>query len=225
MHWLEKWLLPPRCVLSGERTEEIDVSDILVQGWRRPVDVCPQCCEPSPEGRVCGACLTAPPAFDRTQVGFYFHHELVDLLYGLKYQNQIVYSRILGTLLAERVHSGEVEALLAVPLYPGRRRQRGYNQAELIAARVARELNLPLMRGTVLRVKDTPSQTHLNAHERRQNLKRAFEGVAESLEGVNRVALVDDVITTGATMQQLSEVLKREFDLEYIEAWAVAKTK
>ncbi|MBN2865902.1 MAG: ComF family protein [Thiotrichales bacterium] len=225
MHWLEKWLIPPRCVITGLPTLERDLSLELVNDWPVPQAVCPQCCEPSALGEVCGACLTQPPAFDRTQVGFYFDKELVDLIHGLKYQNHIAYAQLLGELLAERVSLEGVEALVAVPLFAKRFRDRGYNQAELIAESVAKSLQLPLIKQATQRVKEAPSQTHLSAEQRRKNLKQAFAIHAEKLAGLSHIALIDDVVTTGATMQSLADEIKQQTDVQVVEAWAVAKTK
>lgn len=225
MHWLERWLLPSKCVLSGEDSELMDISERLVESWRVPLEVCPQCCEPSPGGQVCGACLTKPPSFDRTQVGFYFEKELVDLVYGLKYQNRFAFSRILAELLMSRLQDDKVDALVFVPLHVKRRRDRGYNQAELIAQQLAKHFRIPLIGNGVERVMDTPSQTHLDAKQRHRNLKNAFKVDSSAFRGVRRIALVDDVITTGATMLQLSRAIKSHTEIEWVEAWAVAKTK
>ena len=225
MHWLEKWLIPTRCVLTGLPTSERDLSGDLVAKWSRPQAVCPQCCELSALGEVCGACLTHPPAFDRTQVGFYFGQELVELIYGLKYQNQLSYTRLLGELLAERVELAGVEAIIAVPLFSKRFRDRGYNQAELIAQSMAKTLDIPYIYAAATRVKETPTQTHLTAEERRKNLKKAFAVDTEKLAGLSHIAIVDDVITTGATMQSLAQQIKAQTDIYQVEAWSVAKTK
>lgn len=225
MHWLERWLMPPQCVITGLPTLEKDISPSLVEQWKTPQAVCPQCCEPSALGEVCGACLTHPPAFDRTQVGFYFDQALIELIYGLKYQDHLAYGRILGELLAERVDATGVEALVAVPLFPTRLRDRGYNQAEVIAESLAKTLHLPLIKNAVQRIKSTPSQTHLSAEQRQKNLKKAFAVDSEKLAGLTEIALIDDVITTGATMQSLAEVIKAQTEVQTVQAWGVAKTK
>jgi ComF family protein len=225
LHWLENWLLPPRCVLTGEAAQTRDISSKLVEQWPVPYGVCPQCCEPSFESQTCGACLTRPPAFEKTQVGFYFDKELVDLIHGLKYQSNPAYARILGELLAERLSVDNIDAILAVPLFKTRFRSRGFNQAELIAESMTKSLAIPLIKGAISRVKDTPSQTHLNAKQRRKNLKNAFAVKPDKLVGLKSVALLDDVITTGATMQSLAEQIKQQTEITSIQAWAVAKTK
>jgi len=225
MHWLESWLLPPECVLTHQACEHRDISPNLVGSWPVPREVCPQCCEPSKDSKLCGACLAHPPAYSRTQVGFYFDKELVDLIHGLKYQNNIAFARILGELLAERLQATKIEALIAVPLFKTRFRQRGFNQADLIAESLAKKLAIPLVKNAVSRMKDTPTQTHLNAKQRRQNLKNAFVVDASKLAKFKAVALVDDVITTGATMQSLAEKLQEQTAITNIQAWAIAKTK
>ena len=225
MHWLESWFLPPKCVLTGEFTSDKDISPKLVNKWPVPKKVCPQCCEPTSDCLLCGTCLANPPAFERTQVGFYFGDELVDLIHGLKYQSKPAYARVLAELLADKLEVINVDAIVAVPLYVTRFRDRGFNQAELIAESLAKTLHIPLIKQAVSRVKDTPSQTHLNARQRRSNLKNAFEVKADKFEGFKSVALLDDVITTGATMQSLAQKIKKQTSVETIQAWAVAKTK
>lgn len=226
MHWLEKWIMPPTCVITGQASEHLDISQRLVEEWELPVHVCPCCCEPSSLGVLCGACLADPPAFDRTQAGFYFDKELVDLVHGLKYQQQLAYSRILADVLADRLKAESVEALLAVPLHLKRRRGRGYNQAELIAQVLSKRLQIPLLPShAVQRIKDTPSQTHLDARQRRRNLKDAFQVDSRCFEGLQQIALVDDVITTGATMQQLAKSIKAHTEIKLIQAWSICKTK
>ncbi|MDX1351406.1 MAG: ComF family protein [Thiomicrorhabdus sp.] len=225
MHWLESWLLPPKCVLTQQVCDDRDLSIMLSENWPVPVEVCPQCCEPSQGGKMCGACMAHPPAFSRTQVAYYFDKELVDLLHGLKYGNKPAYARILGELLAERVDATSIDAIIGVPLYALRYRERGFNQAQLIAETLAKELDVPLINHAVFRIKDTPTQTHLNAKQRRQNLKKAFTVEADKLQGLKQVALVDDVITTGATMQSLAQTILKDTEIENVQAWALAKTK
>ena len=224
MHGLEKWLLPPRCVLTAEPAENWDLSDAVQAGWRRPKQVCPQCGEWSRDATVCGACRVQPPAFDRTRVAYYFADELVELVHGLKYQGQMAYGRLLGEILASQLGESDVEGLVAVPLHPQRRRERGYNQAQLIAESLSKIVACPVLKGGVKRIRSTPSQTGLSARQRRANLKRAFQVAPNGLSGVRRIALVDDVITTGATMEALASTIKRHTSVDYIEAWAVAKT-
>ncbi len=225
MHWLENWLLPAKCVLTGESGSGVDLAPRLVEALKEPGNVCPQCCEPSLDNRLCGACISTPPAFDRTQVGFYFENEMIELVHALKYGKQAAYGRLLAELMQARLDSSKVSALVAVPIHPLRWRERGFNQAQLIAESLAELFDLPLLTGAVSRVKQTSTQTGLTALQRRTNLQGAFEVNAELLAGYSAIALVDDVITTGATMNSLAARVKREAGMAYIEAWAIAKTK
>ena len=225
MHNLEKWLLPPRCVLTGEPADVTDLSNSIIQAFTRPSQVCPQCCEPSLHSEVCGACLTHPPAFSRTQVGFYFAEPLDKLIYDFKYHQKSSYARLLAELLFSRLHLDNVQALVAIPTHPLRRRTRGYNQAELLALALGTLLKLPVIKQAIIRVKNTPSQTHLTARQRHKNLKNAFHINPERLAGLSHIALVDDVITTGATMQQVAELIHKNTSIKTCQAWSVAKTK
>lgn len=229
MHFFEKWLLPPTCVLTGKPAHHFDLSPALFDSLQAPDEVCPICCEQSRkvggEKRVCGACIVSPPAFCRTQVAFYFEGALSQLVYGLKYHQKPAYARLLAEMTVESFDAAEVQALVPVPLHPLRRRDRGYNQAELIARELGALLEIPVISDGVQRIKDTPSQTHLTAKQRRKNLVNAFEVRAEVFDPFSHIALVDDVVTTGATMQLLASCLQRKSSIKKIQAWAIAKTQ
>lgn len=225
MHSLEKWLLPPRCVLTGELADITDLSSHVIQTLERPNQVCPRCCEPSLQGDLCGACLTQPPDFSRTQVGFYFAEPLDKLIYDFKYHQKPSYARLFAELLVCTLQLDNVEALIAIPTHPLRRRTRGYNQAELLAEALGKLLKLPVIKRAVIRIKHTPSQTHLTSVQRQKNLKNAFQVNPERLTGLSDIALVDDVITTGATMQQVAELIRKNTSVKNCQAWSVAKTK
>jgi|ACQI01.1.fsa_nt_gi ComF family protein len=225
MHWLENWLLPAKCVLSDTPGDGLDLSFETIEALKKPEKVCPQCCEFSEDSSLCGPCIATPPAYDRTQVGFYFEGDLLPLIHGLKYQNRVAYARLLAELLAPKLQNQKVEALIAVPLHIKRWRERGYNQAELIAESLAKELGLPVLKNSVERVKPTPSQTGLSKKLRQHNLAGAFRVNTTELEGYQSIALVDDVITTSSTMNALAKQIKKSSNINYIEAWAIAKTQ
>ncbi len=229
MNLFEKWLLPPTCVLTGDPAENFDLSPLLIEALKRPNEVCPVCCELSlkvgGEKNLCGACMTTSPAFCRTQVGFYFEGALSQLVYGLKYHQKTAYARLLAEMTVESFDAEGVQALVPVPLHPLRRRDRGYNQAELIARELGNLLDIPVISQGIQRIKDTPSQTHLTAKQRRKNLVNAFEVKREVFDSFSHIALVDDVITTGATMQLLASCLQRKSSLKQVQAWAIAKTQ
>lgn len=225
MHWLENWIMPPRCVITGEQGAGLDLSSAVITALKQPKSVCPQCCEFSADGKVCGACIAAPPAFDRTQVGFYFDGELIELVHKLKYGKQMALARLLAELLQSHLQVENIDALVAVPIHNQRWRERGFNQSALIAEQLAKQLNIPFIKHAVSRIKHTPSQTGLSKTQREQNLRGAFAIDANRLLGLQRIAIVDDVITTGSTVEAIAKLIKKQTSINYIEAWAVAKTQ
>lgn len=224
MHWLEKWLFPPTCVITGAPTEQFDLQQTFIDKWQISTESCPRCAESSPHGQICGLCLNSPPAFNRTQVAFKFDTELRDLIHQFKYAQHLHLSRLLAEQLADSLDSQGVEALIPIPLHTSRLRERGYNQALELARIISKQLNIPILHG-LKRQHATPSQTKLNAKQRRQNLKQAFVADARLLNGLKHIALVDDVITTGATMQSATNVLQTHQPGLVVQAWAVAKTQ
>jgi len=140
----------------------------------------------------------------------------------LKYRGARKLGRAFGLLLAARVAPAarEVDAVLPMPLHARRLRERGYNQATEIARAVARLSRLPLLHGA-RRIRASPTQTSLDARERYANCAGAF-AVPARLTG-RRIAIVDDVITTGATVNALAEALLAA-GAARVEAWAVART-
>jgi ComF family protein len=113
-----------------------------------------------------------------------------------------------------------VDAILPVPLHPGRLRQRGFNQALELARPIARQYRLPLLLNHVKRVKNTLEQSSLSGKERKTNLRQAFSLV----KGINypAIAIVDDVMTTGSTVEELSGLLKKN-GVNYVEIWCLAR--
>lgn len=183
---------------------------------------CPACALPEPTGRLCGRCLQHPPAFDRTTAVFAYQFPLDRLIQAMKYADQLVLAHVFGQQLAQRVSSSTLpDCVIPMPLHPLKLRERGYNQALLLARVAARKHKLRLLPDAVQRVRNTPPQSSLHGDERENNMKNAF--VCElDLRG-RRVALVDDVMTTGASLNALALAV-REAGAESAETWVVART-
>ncbi|WP_044411527.1 ComF family protein [Thiomicrospira microaerophila] len=224
MHCLERWIFPPRCVVTDQLTPALDIQPDLVEKWRPKVDLCPRCAETSPNGWVCGRCLKSPPAVHCTQVAFEFDHELRDLVHQLKYGKQLHLTRLFAELMAQVIEVNEVQALIPIPLHRSRLRARGYNQALEIARMLSKLVKRPVIHA-LSRPKPNPSQTHLNAQQRRQNMQNAFAYQPHSLINIQKAALIDDVITTGSTMQAAATCLQAAQPDIQLEAWALAKTR
>ncbi len=193
---------------------------------------CPCCANPlpgnaaaqSPGPLLCGRCLRKPPHFDRSHCAFVYREPLSWLLQGLKYHQRLsgipVLSRLLLDYLQSRMER-RPELIIPMPLHPARLRQRGFNQALEIARPLARLLNIPLSVDLCVRQRDTPRQSELPASRRSANMRNAFR--MDSALTVKHVAIVDDVITTGATVNELARLLKRN-GAETVQVWAVART-
>lgn len=190
--------------------------------WNQPA--CPVCAEPQPgswRGRICGACLRRPPAFVRARVPLRYGEEVAWLVKRFKFQASpragTVLLALLETVLTEQARTWP-QALVPVPLHAIRARGRGFDQAEWLAARLAKRLRVPLRQGR--RLRNTPSQRGLDRSERRANLRGGFR-MATPLP--SRVVLLDDVMTTGATLEALARACLAA-GAEEVEAWAIART-
>ena len=183
---------------------------------------CPTCALPTPSGEVCGQCLGHPPLFTRTTAVFGYAFPLDKLIHAMKYGEQLALAHAFAEKLTHHIDKNHLpDCIIPMPLHPAKLRERGFNQSLLLAAKVARELDLNLLSDTCQRVRDTPPQSALPWKERKKNVRNAFRCDAD-LTG-KHVALVDDVLTTGASMNALTEAVRKRGASE-ISAWVVART-
>ncbi len=159
---------------------------------------------------ICRTCQNYPPVFIRSISAYLYDDQLGQAIYALKYQNNRVIAAALAEAALKTVDShyfANVTSLCAVPLHPERLAQRGYNQSELLAAHLAAKLEIHLLPLTALqRDRATPSQTTLTMEQRRRNVADAF--VAEpQLVSEQVILLIDDVCTTGATLDASAQAL------------------
>lgn len=226
-NWLisrQQALYPPRCALCGQAgVARRDLCPGCLADLPHNPSPCHRCGIPLSDGaRLCGPCNHNPPPFDSSVIPFRYGPPLDYLLQQLKFHQRLHLAPLLGGLLAEAIlHQGRPlpELILPVPLHPTRLRERGYNQALELARPVARQLALPVDWHGVARQRQTQAQTSLQGRERRKNLRNAF---VVQHELPRHVALVDDVVTTGATVSELATTLKRS-GVERVEIWAIAR--
>jgi ComF family protein len=182
-------------------------------------------CGLAPEPRTAGTCAQHTPVWHTAAVRapYLYCRPMDRYLHALKFTGERRFGRALGQLLAADVfrYRENIDALVAVPLHKSRLLERGYNQALEISRTLAYELRLPILRAGIVRTQPTAAQSTLSARQRRRNLLSAFS-VHRDL--TNRsLAIVDDVITTGATVNALALELLAAGAVR-VEAWAVART-
>jgi ComF family protein len=183
---------------------------------------CPVCALPTSGGKTCGQCLQQPPLFTSTTAVFSYAFPLDKLIQAMKYGEQLALASAFAKKLVLRIDKDALpDHVLPMPLHPAKLRERGFNQSLLLAAAVARELHLKLLPGSCQRVRDTPPQSALPWKERDKNVRNAFRCDAD-LTG-KHIALVDDVLTTGASLNALAKAVHQR-GAEKISAWVVART-
>jgi ComF family protein len=225
--WTVDWLYPPRCRACGAWICGRDAEFFCDRCWRDVQRVagpmCDICGRPFPnasgDDHTCAACLDRPPAFTRARAwacypgDHHAEHPLRRVVQKFKYGRKVSLGKPLGRLLAsgcgEFLKECEPDLILPVPLHPKRLRWRGFNQSVLLAREVSRATNVPLDPFTLYRSKETLPQTQLSEEERRRNVRAAFSLKTPHTVARRTVLVLDDVYTSGATVNECSRVLKQ----------------
>ncbi len=212
LRWLKSLPLT-HCTLCGAATGDLPICDGCAADLPLLENACPRCAEPMPTGndQPCGHCQTTPPAFDTAYSPYRYEAPISNLVRALKFDQQLHHARLLGTLLgrwlAPALHR-RPDLIIPVPMHRRRQGERGFNQALELARFVGKTLDLPVAAGAVVRVRETPPQVGLKRRERQRNLRRAFAVRDDGITGAS-LLLIDDVMTTGATLHQLAATLRR----------------
>jgi ComF family protein len=226
----QRVLLASTCVLcGGEGQAHLDLCTACAGDLSALQRACYRCAE-SLTGdstvEICGSCLRKPPRFHSAHCAYRYSYPIDHLIRALKYHDRLVHGRVLGDLLAHSLHSNRnspwPEILIPVPLADSRYRERGFNQAIEIATRLQYQLAIPLRSDVLLRTRVTGEQAGLDRIARRRNVRKAF--ALRVPLGAKHVAIVDDVVTTGSTANEIARVLKRG-GATRIEVWAVARAE
>lgn len=216
-------ILPPRCVVCGK------VETWLCEGCTSQLSfftgpVCPKCGRQWRGSGLCSFCRDHPPIVESIRSAFLFQGPVQDAIYAFKYRG----AQNLAVPLAQRMAEfwlrapNKVDVLVPVPLHPERERQRGYNQAALLAEVLGRLIERPVAIGALVRVRPTRSQTQLDATERRRNVAGAFTCMMDEYIRGRDIMLVDDVATTGATLDACAASLLA-CDVHAVRAFTLAR--
>jgi len=222
-------IFPSRCILCQQAVIEhainqhIEICSGCYQVLPHNDHCCAHCALPLPEDisidaaskndALCGRCIKQRPQFDYAYSLFYYQGEVIRLVHRLKFSEKISYARSIGELLLKKVldellpEQGRPEYIIPVPLHNKRLRQRGFNQSAEISRVIAKKTGLTIKHDVVVRQRSTLTQTGLKAKQRQKNIKGAFK-VMRSLNA-KHVLIVDDVMTTGSTVNELAKVLKK----------------
>lgn len=221
---VERWLLPPACLLCNEAVPERE-GDALICSLCRvrwtpvPHPVCPRCGQPSLKDLECRLCQEWPAGLERVRSAVWLDGLARRAVHELKYQGWSRAAEAMAAAMRALEPLTHGVSLIPVPLGARRLRARGYNQSERISAMLGRDLDLPVRTELLRRVRETPTQTALTPEARHANVAGAFR--AGKVNGL-RLVLVDDVFTTGATLAAAGAAL-REAGADRVEAVTFAR--
>ena len=222
-------VLPQDCLLCGAEASIAPVCDPCREDLPTLARACPACAMPNRLGETCGSCLRRPPSFDATFAIWRYEYPVDRLVQALKFRGKLALAPFFASALRpliERPNSEQVDILIPMPLHPKRLTERGFNQAAEIARCLTASTNADKTSPRIAsrgasRVRPTLAQARLPFDQRAGNVRGAFACDLD-LKGA-RVAVLDDVMTTGATLAELAKVLKRA-GAARVENWVVART-
>ncbi|MGS0681715.1 ComF family protein [Shewanella sp. 125m-7] len=222
-------MLPNRCLMCHQHiaSQNRGVCTVCLHACRYQTDICLGCgCEIAIQAPFCGRCMQRHAL--KVIAPCSYHQGMGHWVGQVKYQAQFAVIDILVEALVQRLlyleHLGFIElpqVIIAVPLHRKRLQQRGFNQAWIIAAAISKRLDIPLIDNMLLRVRDTRPQAGLSGKMRRKNLSNAFELSAEF--NWQRVALIDDVVTTGTTVDEIAKLMQRNHT--QVQVWCLARAE
>jgi ComF family protein len=187
---------------------------------------CPQCGLLS-DGQICGHCLQSAPSFDATRAFFSYEYPLDRLLQHYKYKESLHLADTFASLFIKHlfndcpINQTQTDLIMPMPMHNERLKQRGFNQALEIARLISKHRQIKLDFTSCQRIRLTPPQASLPLKERIKNIRGVFQ-CDTNLQGLN-IALVDDVMTSGASLNELAKTLKQA-GAAHVECWVIART-
>lgn len=227
------FLFPGCCVLCGSESDRvIDLCYHCESDLPHNNQCCIRCSIPlinnDQSGTLCGECIAHPPIFDQCLAPLRYEFPVSALISRYKYQGHFCSGAVLADILLTKLFKDQIrdqnkkpDLIVPVPLHRQRQFFRGFNQSQWLAQYLSRELNVPVDAYLLKRCRKTPPQQGLKRKQRQKNLKGAFQ-VNRPIEG-KHIALVDDVVTTGSTVSELAQLLKKAGATK-VEIWCLART-
>ncbi|WP_242604572.1 ComF family protein [Legionella fairfieldensis] len=217
--------LPSTCVLCQQyHRGSLAVCQLCIGLFKQLGPACHYCALPLPDAEflICGLCAKERPVFDSVLTAYAFEEPLRTLLHNFKYQGALYLRSFLIQLMLDALPllTTSAQCLIPVPLHAKRLQQRGFNQAAELARLLAKKLKLPCDFKLCKKIIHTAPQASLDSKQRQQNLHQAFQSKTTSYQ---HVILVDDLLTTGSTANELARVLKRQ-GVSRVDLWCCART-
>jgi ComF family protein len=185
---------------------------------------CQYCAYPLPDKQYlhCGQCIKNPPAFDKALIAYTFEEPLRSLLHQFKYHDGLYLGTFISELMLKALDPQTVkpQCLIPVPMHPKRLKERGFNQAAILTRLLAKQLNLPYDLTSCQKIINTAPQASLNGDQRQKNIHKAF--FCQQLP-YEHVTIIDDLLTTGSTANELARTLKKE-GVKTVDIWCCART-
>jgi ComF family protein len=221
-HLLKTSLFPQTCLFcSASKGGDFGICTQCLDDLPYHTSCCPQCGLLSVEGQLCGACIASAPDFDATKALFTYEYPISQVLQQYKYKQQLFLAETFAQLMLQKLPAQNIDLIIPMPLHPSRLQERGFNQSLEIARIIGKRLNVEVNSQVVSRIKLSPPQASLPLKERVKNMKGAF-ACDEDLSGL-RIALIDDVMTTGASLNALAKAVKAK-GAAHVECWLIART-
>ncbi|MBL4827617.1 MAG: ComF family protein [Spongiibacteraceae bacterium] len=215
------------CIVCGHRSlRDIDICQACEDDLPWSQHQCQRCALPTPtDTKMCGQCILSPPTFHYALSVWVYAAPVAQLISAFKYQHCYSYGKVLAKIAAKTIastHLHKPDLLIATPLHWWRHLRRGFNQSDYICNYWSQTLNIPIYRG-IQRIKATPAQQSLHLQQRRRNISGAFRMKPSGTLNGQTVAIVDDVLTTGATANELSRCLLQA-GASKVYLWCLART-
>ena len=223
--WLLESIAPSCCLLCRQKPEYRH--GLCRNCWMTlPAnkDHCERCALPMGQTGLCGCCQQRSPAFDSVIAPMCYQPPIDQILRALKYRQHLSFARTVAGLISDAVACAGAprpDLLLGTPMTPHALRKRGFNQAAFVAHLIGRDLGIPVSASVLKKTRESERQSVLGAKERQINLKGAFH-CTRLLQG-KHIALIDDILTTGATANEASRMLK-DAGAARVDIWVCART-